>query len=81
MITFLYRDLTFFVGQTVHIGIHPSKVLINKLQLDKDRKGILERKGRARGDKMEVDKIQVEEKPATSEEKPAAATSKMGGVD
>ena len=31
-------------GATVHVGIHPSKVVIQKLKLDKDRKKILERK-------------------------------------
>merc|ERR1712080_188325 len=34
-------------GQTVNVGIHPSKVIITKLRLDKDRKKILERKNRA----------------------------------
>merc|ERR1711955_112107 len=29
-------------GATVHVGIHPSKVVIQKLKLDKDRKRILE---------------------------------------
>ena len=31
-------------GATVQVGIHPSKVEITKLKLDKDRKRILERK-------------------------------------
>lgn len=35
-------------GATVHVGIHPSKVVIVKLKLDKDRKRILERKARSR---------------------------------
>ena len=35
-------------GQTVKIGVHPSKVVIKKLKLDKDRKAILARKGAAR---------------------------------
>ncbi|KAH6676087.1 60S ribosomal protein L26-1 [Plectosphaerella plurivora] len=30
-------------GQSVPIGIHPSKVVISKLKLDKDREAILER--------------------------------------
>ncbi|KAI1210474.1 putative 60S ribosomal protein L26-1 [Annulohypoxylon truncatum] len=30
-------------GQSVPIGIHPSKVVITKLKLDKDRENILER--------------------------------------
>ena len=35
-------------GATVHVGIHPSKVQIVKLKMDKDRKAILERKARSR---------------------------------
>ncbi|XP_049992409.1 60S ribosomal protein L26-like [Alexandromys fortis] len=35
-------------GKTVHVGIHPSKVVINRLKLDKDRKRILERKAKSR---------------------------------
>eukprot|EP00929_Paragymnodinium_shiwhaense_P058524 TRINITY_DN292_c1_g4_i1.p1 TRINITY_DN292_c1_g4~~TRINITY_DN292_c1_g4_i1.p1 ORF type:complete len:133 (+),score=35.75 TRINITY_DN292_c1_g4_i1:80-478(+) len=34
-------------GQTVPIGIHPSKVMITKIKLDSDRKALLERKNRA----------------------------------
>eukprot|EP00933_Yihiella_yeosuensis_P019804 TRINITY_DN159_c0_g4_i1.p1 TRINITY_DN159_c0_g4~~TRINITY_DN159_c0_g4_i1.p1 ORF type:complete len:137 (+),score=31.17 TRINITY_DN159_c0_g4_i1:94-504(+) len=34
-------------GQTVPIPIHPSKVVITKLKLDKDRKALLERKNRS----------------------------------
>merc|ERR1712146_56942 len=34
-------------GATVQVGIPPSKVVINKLRLDKDRKSILERKNRS----------------------------------
>eukprot|EP00933_Yihiella_yeosuensis_P085132 TRINITY_DN99937_c0_g1_i1.p1 TRINITY_DN99937_c0_g1~~TRINITY_DN99937_c0_g1_i1.p1 ORF type:complete len:161 (-),score=15.97 TRINITY_DN99937_c0_g1_i1:64-477(-) len=34
-------------GQTVPIPIHPSKVVITKLKLDKDRKALLDRKNRA----------------------------------
>eukprot|EP00932_Pfiesteria_piscicida_P001733 SRR837773.11681.p2 GENE.SRR837773.11681~~SRR837773.11681.p2 ORF type:complete len:149 (+),score=62.82 SRR837773.11681:39-449(+) len=34
-------------GQTVPIGIHPSKVVITKIKLDKDRKALLERKNRS----------------------------------
>ncbi|KAI6699364.1 hypothetical protein NL676_013688 [Syzygium grande] len=33
-------------GSTVNVGIHPSKVLITKLRLDKDRKSLLDRKAR-----------------------------------
>ncbi|KAI8789138.1 60S ribosomal protein L26-like isoform X3 [Biomphalaria glabrata] len=35
-------------GATVHVGIHPSKCVIVKLKLDKDRKKILERKAFSR---------------------------------
>ena len=31
-------------GQSVPLGIHPSKCLITKLKLDKDRESILERR-------------------------------------
>jgi len=34
-------------GQSVPVGIHPSKVVITKPKLDKDREAILERKGKA----------------------------------
>mmetsp|Transcript_18088 Transcript_18088/g.29335 ORF Transcript_18088/g.29335 Transcript_18088/m.29335 type:complete len:140 (+) Transcript_18088:43-462(+) len=33
-------------GQDVQIGIHPSKVIIKQLKLNKDRNGMLERKNR-----------------------------------
>eukprot|EP01114_Cavostelium_apophysatum_P010842 TRINITY_DN24977_c0_g1_i1.p2 TRINITY_DN24977_c0_g1~~TRINITY_DN24977_c0_g1_i1.p2 ORF type:complete len:164 (-),score=42.10 TRINITY_DN24977_c0_g1_i1:34-477(-) len=42
-------------GTTVNIGIHPSKVAITKLKLDKDRKNLLERKDRTK--KVEKGKI------------------------
>nr|XP_002744914.1 60S ribosomal protein L26-like [Callithrix jacchus] len=35
-------------GTTVHVGIHPSKAVITRLKLDKDRKKILERKAKSR---------------------------------
>lgn len=35
-------------GNTVHVGIHPSKVQITKIKMDKDRKALLERKDRTR---------------------------------
>merc|ERR1719377_327264 len=35
-------------GQTVQVGIRPSKVMITKLKLDKDRKALLERKNRSK---------------------------------
>ncbi|KNZ56625.1 ribosomal protein L24 [Puccinia sorghi] len=43
-------------GQTVQVGVHPSKVVISKLYLDKDRKAILARKDRGNPkEKMQVD--------------------------
>jgi large subunit ribosomal protein L26e len=35
-------------GQSVSIGIHPSKVVVSKLKMDKDRESILERVGKGR---------------------------------
>ncbi|XP_036180959.1 60S ribosomal protein L26-like [Myotis myotis] len=34
-------------GTTVHVGIHPSKVVISRLKLDKDCKKVLERKAKS----------------------------------
>lgn len=34
------------VGATVNVGIDPSKVVVTKLKLDKDRKSMLDRKGK-----------------------------------
>jgi len=36
---------------TVNVGIDPSKVVITKLKIDKDRKALLERKAKGRQDK------------------------------
>ena len=33
-------------GATVNVGIDPSKVVVTKLKLDKDRKSMLDRKGK-----------------------------------
>jgi len=44
-------------GATVNIGVDPSKCVITKLKLDKDRKGILDRKDRAKAKKGEKGKI------------------------
>ena len=35
-------------GTTVHLGIHPSTVVITRLKLDKDRKKMLEGKAKSR---------------------------------
>ncbi|OJD11946.1 ribosomal protein L24 [Blastomyces percursus] len=39
-------------GQSIPIGIHPSKVVITKLKIDKDRESILERMGKGREAKV-----------------------------
>ncbi|KAK4262405.1 hypothetical protein QN277_027970 [Acacia crassicarpa] len=50
-------------GSTVNVGIHPSKVVISKLRLDKDRKSLLDRKakGRAAADKVKGTKFTAED--------------------
>ncbi|KAL3652341.1 60S ribosomal protein L26A [Castilleja foliolosa] len=50
-------------GSTVNIGIHPSKVVVTKLRLDKDRKSLLDRKakGRAAADKDKGTKFTAED--------------------
>lgn len=37
--------LAYVAGATVNVGIDPSKVLVTKLKMDKDRRKMLERKG------------------------------------
>ena len=41
-------------GATVQVGIDPSKVVVTKLKMDKDRKKVLDRKGRGDGDASEM---------------------------
>ncbi|XP_017228238.2 large ribosomal subunit protein uL24z [Daucus carota subsp. sativus] len=50
-------------GSTVNVGVNPSKVVITKLRLDKDRKSLLERKakGRAVADKEKGTKFTTED--------------------
>ncbi|KAM1502333.1 hypothetical protein ACFXTO_027689 [Malus domestica] len=50
-------------GSTVNVGINPSKVVITKLRLDKDRKSLLDRKakGRATADKDKGTKFTAED--------------------
>lgn len=45
-------------GQSVPLGIHPSKVQITKLKGDKDRDNILERISKGRTEKAERSKAQ-----------------------
>jgi large subunit ribosomal protein L26e len=40
--------LFLFSGATVSVGIDPSKVVITKLKMDKDRRALLERRGAAK---------------------------------
>ncbi|KAE9591768.1 putative translation protein SH3 [Lupinus albus] len=50
-------------GTTVNVGVHPSKVVITKIRLDKDRKSLLDRKakGRATSDKEKGTKFAPED--------------------
>lgn len=48
-------------GQNVPIGIHPSKVIVTKLKMDKDRENILERSGKGREARKERLKAAAEE--------------------
>ncbi|MBA0760935.1 hypothetical protein Gotri_023647, partial [Gossypium trilobum] len=50
-------------GSTVNVGVNPSKVVITKLRLDKDRKSLLDRKakGRAAADKDKGTKFSAED--------------------
>nr|ALS05137.1 60S ribosomal protein L26 [Paracalanus parvus] len=43
-------------GAPVNVGIHPSKVVIVKLKMDKDRKNILDRRVKGRGEALGKDK-------------------------
>ncbi|CAN6482842.1 unnamed protein product [Victoria cruziana] len=52
-------------GTTVNVGIHPSKVMVTKLKLDKDRKALLERKGKGRAAEKGKGKFSAEEVAAS----------------
>merc|ERR1712127_648718 len=58
-------------GAQVYVGIHPSKVVIVKLKMDKDRKKILERKAKGRAEATGKDKGKY------TEETVAAAAAPM----
>ena len=47
-------------GTAVHVGIHPSKVVITRLKLDKDCKKILERKAKSRQEGKQKNKYKEE---------------------
>ncbi|XP_055385885.1 60S ribosomal protein L26 [Condylostylus longicornis] len=53
-------------GTNVYVGIHPSKCLIVKLKLDKDRKKILDRRGKGRLAALGKDKGKYTEETATA---------------
>merc|ERR1711912_92243 len=46
------------IGQTVHIGLHPSNLVITKMKLTADRKKLLEAKKATREQGLEKGKIQ-----------------------
>ncbi|KAF6139066.1 hypothetical protein GIB67_010792 [Kingdonia uniflora] len=50
-------------GSTVNVGVDPSKVVVTKIRLDKDRKALLERKakGKAAADKDKGTKFSADE--------------------
>jgi large subunit ribosomal protein L26e len=53
-------------GATVNVGIHPSKVAIVKLKMDKDRKKILDRRAKGRLEALGKDKGKYTEESAST---------------
>merc|ERR1712058_76437 len=53
-------------GATVNVGIHPSKAVIVKLKMDKDRKNILDRRAKGRAEALGKDKGKYTEESAAS---------------
>ncbi|KAK1280361.1 60S ribosomal protein L26-1 [Acorus gramineus] len=62
-------------GSTVNVGINPSKVVVTKLKLDKDRKSLLERKAKGRATDKAKGKFSAEEVAA------AAAAPSLQEID
>merc|ERR1712042_287349 len=54
-------------GATANVGIHPSKVTIVKLKMDKDRKAILDRRAKGRAAALGKDKGKYTEESAAME--------------
>ncbi|KAL1115537.1 hypothetical protein AAG570_007566 [Ranatra chinensis] len=54
-------------GASVYVGIHPSKVMIVKLKIDKDRKSILDRRERGRALALGKDKGKYSEDSAAKD--------------
>ena len=53
-------------GATVNVGIHPSKLVIVKLKMDKDRKAILDRRAKGRAEALGKDKGKYTEETAAA---------------
>merc|ERR1711931_34704 len=53
-------------GATVNVGIHPSKVTIVKLKMDKDRKAIIDRRAKGRAEAKGKDKGKYTEETTTA---------------
>ena len=55
-------------GASVYVGIHPSKVAIVKLKMDKDRKLIVDRRAKGRAEATGKDKGKYTEETAAAPE-------------
>ncbi|XP_020106876.1 60S ribosomal protein L26-1-like [Ananas comosus] len=64
-------------GSTVNVGIVPSKVVLTKLKLDKDRKALLDRKSRGRAADKAKSKFTADDVAAAA----AAAAPSLQEVD
>merc|ERR1711972_1031098 len=53
-------------GATVNVGIHPSKVTIVNLKMDKDRKAIIDRRAKGRAEALGKDKGKYTEETANA---------------
>merc|ERR1712024_419107 len=53
-------------GATTNVGIHPSKVVIVKLKMDRDRKNILDRRAKGRAEALGKDKGKYTEESAAT---------------
>ncbi|KAI5706002.1 60S ribosomal protein L26 [Diaphorina citri] len=62
-------------GATVYVGIHPSKCVIVKLKMDKDRKKIIERRAKGRAAVLGKDKGKYTEETAATATTTAMETS------
>ncbi|WOL02826.1 hypothetical protein Cni_G11545 [Canna indica] len=58
-------------GSTVNVGINPSKCVITKLKLDKDRKALLDRKARGRAADKAKGKFSADEVAAAASGAPS----------